>query len=553
MTTKIAGVEIRVGGSPIDPKYAARLAEIQIDDNLVLPDAFVIRFHDPGLENVDSSLLEIGADVEILLEAPDDNQLNSVIQGEIASVEPEFGRGGVLLTARGYDYSHKLFRTERAETYQNMTYGDIARKVINRGGLQPGTVDTNGAVHDFVQQSAETDWEFLWRLARTIDFEVVGEQRKVHFRPAGGGSGGDPITLKWGQNLHTFRPRATGVQQVKDVVVRGWDPKRKQKIEETAKPRTLGSTIGISHDDASSGLGGGTVVVADRPTLTNDEAGALAESVVSHLSHAWLHAEGSCQGNPRLRAGARVQIDGVGSRFGGTYSLTSTKHLYRGGKGYETTFKTAGRSSGSLIDLIAGGGARQAAKLYGVVIGIVTNNDDPEELGRVRVKFPWLDDHVESWWARIASAGAGAGRGMLMLPQVDDEVLVAFEHGDVRFPYVIGALWNGADKPDQVVKQDGTFVVHSHRQIELEAQEDITIKSAQDFNVQTDGKITEKASGGFTVEGQTVTVKAQSSASIEAGSELTVKAPSLTVEAQGSLTLKSSGVVRISGSQIMLG
>jgi uncharacterized protein involved in type VI secretion and phage assembly len=84
--------------------------------------------------------------------------------------------------------------------------------------------------------------------------------------------------------------------------------------------------------------------------------------------------------------------------------------------------------------------------ITGVVIGIVTNNNDPDSLGRVKVRFPWLSDTDESFWARVAAPMAGNGRGVYFLPEVDDEVLVMFDHGDVRFPYVIGSLWNGKDK-----------------------------------------------------------------------------------------------------------
>jgi len=86
-------------------------------------------------------------------------------------------------------------------------------------------------------------------------------------------------------------------------------------------------------------------------------------------------------------------------------------------------------------------------RIYGVVIGVVTNNQDPDGMGRVKVKFPWLSDVDESDWARVAAPMAGKQRGVYFLPEVDDEVLVAFEHGNVRFPYVVGALWNGKDAP----------------------------------------------------------------------------------------------------------
>jgi uncharacterized protein involved in type VI secretion and phage assembly len=103
----------------------------------------------------------------------------------------------------------------------------------------------------------------------------------------------------------------------------------------------------------------------------------------------------------------------------------------------------------NLLELLGGNERLEAlsSRILGVVVGVVTNNQDPEGMGRVKVKFPWLSDVDESHWARVATPMAGAGRGFYLLPEVEDEVLVAFEHGDARFPYVIGALWNAKDAP----------------------------------------------------------------------------------------------------------
>jgi len=118
----------------------------------------------------------------------------------------------------------------------------------------------------------------------------------------------------------------------------------------------------------------------------------------------------------------------------------------------------------SLIDLLTpSGGSHESGRFYGVVMGIVTNNQDPSNMARVRVKFPWLSDDNESWWARLATPMAGAGRGSYFLPEVNDEVLIAFEHGDVRFPYVLGGLWNGQDAPpaNNSDGQNNIRVIHS--------------------------------------------------------------------------------------------
>ena len=87
------------------------------------------------------------------------------------------------------------------------------------------------------------------------------------------------------------------------------------------------------------------------------------------------------------------------------------------------------------------------ATIYGVEIAIVTNTKDPEKQGRVKVCFPRLPGKPESGWARRTQPSGGPGRGFYWVPEVNDEVLVAFERGQANKPYVIGALWNGKDAP----------------------------------------------------------------------------------------------------------
>jgi len=103
----------------------------------------------------------------------------------------------------------------------------------------------------------------------------------------------------------------------------------------------------------------------------------------------------------------------------------------------------------SILDLLNSGRDETlpVSRVYGAVVGLVTNNKDPEKRGRIKVKFPWITNDEESHWARIATMDAGKDRGSWWIPEVNDEVLCVFEHGDVNFPYVIGGLWNGKDTP----------------------------------------------------------------------------------------------------------
>lgn len=89
----------------------------------------------------------------------------------------------------------------------------------------------------------------------------------------------------------------------------------------------------------------------------------------------------------------------------------------------------------------------QRHRVYGLVLGIVSNNEDPDTMGRVKVKYHMLNQEVESDWCRVISIYAGTSRGSFFIPEVDDEVVLGFEYGDVNFPFVIGSVYNGVDKP----------------------------------------------------------------------------------------------------------
>src|SRR5262247_1199789 len=127
---------------------------------------------------------------------------------------------------------------------------------------------------------------------------------------------------------------------------------------------------------------------------------------------------------------------------------------------------------------------RAASKLRGVWLGIIVDNKDGGDKPgyRVKVKFPWLNDQETTFWARIAVPMAGAERGTYVLPEIDDQVLVVFEHGDVERPIVIGGVWNKKQEPVEVNQsgKNNTKLIKSrsgHRIIfdDKEGAEKITI------------------------------------------------------------------------------
>ena len=186
------------------------------------------------------------------------------------------------------------------------------------------------------------------------------------------------------------------------------------------------------------------------------------------------------------------------------------------------------------------------SRIQGVVVGVVTNNEDPDLMGRVKVKFPWLSDADESHWARISAPMAGKERGVYFLPEIDDEVLVAFEHGDVRFPYVLGALWNGKEAPPaknedgknniRVIKSRSGHVIRLNDEdgkekieiIDKSEKNSIIFDTAENtITIAADKDITLSASQGtIKLDAQKIEIKSSADTKIEAGAGMDVKASS---------------------------
>jgi uncharacterized protein involved in type VI secretion and phage assembly len=235
--------------------------------------------------------------------------------------------------------------------------------------------------------------------------------------------------------------------------------------------------------------------------------------------------------------------------------VTSATHIYKS-SGYQTHFTVSGRSDRGMIDLMN----KPAKRSWGggLVVGIVTNNNDPDKMGRVKVKYPVMletdgGSEVESHWGRILTPSAGDQRGIWMTPQVDEEVVVAFENEDSRRPLILGSVFNGRQKPvdDLTQSNDGSFAVVSTEKGFVHTAKDLTFKSDQKMIIEIEsdqtntvkGKQEEKITGNFTHETSgSGSLKSGSSYTIEAGSSMSIKGVNVTVEAQGSLTLKGSTV-----------
>src|SRR6478752_7159733 len=603
MAPTSSGFLVDIDGSPLAADAKALLISAHVDDSLHLPDLFLLRFRDPGRLVITKSGVKIGSKVKVSVATDASQSPEPLIQGEVTALEAEFDSTGTYTVIRGYDEAHRLFRGRKTESYTQSTASDVATKVAQRAGLTVGKVESTSTVFDHLSQGGVTDWEFLNSLANEIGYEIAVKDGKFDFRkpqkadtaPEGGKTAAEnPLVLRLGTDLLRFRSLITAAEQVKEVQARGWDLAQKKAFVATAPAATTSAVLAtVNPVDIAKKFGDPVYVASDVAYRTQAEVDGAAAAIAEQIAGAFAEFEGVARGNPKLRAGAAVTVDNVGAPFDGKYTITTSRHRYDPITGYTTNFSVTSRQERSLYGLTSGGGSRVP---QGPVIAQVSDCNDPQQQGRVKLTFPWLSETYVSDWARTVQPGAGKDRGAMVLPEVSDEVLVIFEQGDIRRPYVLGGLYNGIDTPPTGGTKliDGSSGAINRRSIvsrrghridlidEDGRTEGITLSTTGDklqlkmdhvdtkITLHSDGKILIEGKGGIMIDaansklemkGSEVSITATSGVKIDGGSgsvdvstsgPLSLKGTTAKLEGSVSTDVKASGVLTIQGTLVKI-
>ncbi len=567
--------QVEIDGVALPDDVGPLLTAAYVDDSQQYPDLFELRFRDPAHLVLPKTGAKVGSTVKVSVTTSSSSVPATLMVGEVTALEAEFDSLGTFTVVRGYDAAHRLFRGRRSEAYVQMTASDVATRIARAAGLQVGEVTSTTTVYEHLSQAGTSDWDMLQRLAADVGFDITVRDGRFGFGPrkpagsapaAGGPQTTDPLVLRLGADLLRVRSVVTSAEQVKEVEVRGWDTETKQALTST-RPATTGRVDLPDIDPArlAHAFGDARFVATDVPHRTQAEVDTAAATLAEAVAGSFAELEAVARGNPEVRAGVAVSVDGLGAPFDGKYTVTTSRHRLDPTTGYTTSFSVSGAHDRSLLGLVTGGGPAATAPA-GVVVATVDDANDPQLSGRVRLAFPWLSDDYVSGWARTLQPGAGKGRGSLVVPEVGDEVLVVFEQGDVRRPYVLGGLFNGVDTPDgkgiRVVDSGSgavnrrSFVSRRGHRVDLLDEdgrtEGVSIATADDtVTVRLDATattVTVHADGTVTVEGKQGVV-------IDAGSaKLELKAGQIELSATQGVTVDGgTGPVKVTtGSQLDL-
>jgi phage protein D len=453
---------VKIAGLTLAADVRTAVLSLTYDNNIDTADMFTFQLNNADLRFTDSALFDAGKSVEIHMGYA--GKLQPMMLGEITAVSPSFPESGApSMTVSGYDKSHRLrHNSPPHKTYKDISDSRIAARIAVENRLIP-VLDPVRTVRKQVNQIG-SDWALLQELADRNHFQLFVRWDKLYFRYPRPQV--QMAVLEWGKNLNSFNPRLSTAGQVGIQEIRGYDYELAQAIVAVVPVLALDTDLDNIIERLGSGfvnqlIGLGRYVNCYARVSDYFDALTFAKSILMQILEGLYEGSGSCIGMVELQAGDQIEIRGVGKRFSGKYRLSRVTHTIDG-NGFRTNFEVTQKASGLLLQslrkkLMDTPAPNKQPKIEGgIKVGIVRNNQgDPQNLGRVQVGFPGCSDANLSDWARVASFMAGGGDevsgswGNSFLPDIGDEVLVAFEQGDVHQPVIVGSLWNGKAPPPE--------------------------------------------------------------------------------------------------------
>jgi phage protein D/phage baseplate assembly protein gpV len=432
-------IQVSINNQPLDARALADLSSFTVEHGSGLTSKFtlVLRTWNPNTRKytwVDAPLFKLGGKVEIKMGAGK-SRPELLLLGEITDLELKTEAGGPpVLEVSGLDPRHVLAREQKTRRFNEKTLAALVRRIAGAQGFKVGDVPVADIAP--VTQYNQTDLEFLNVLARDHGCELVlslgGGQKTLHLLKREAGA---PSRLTLGKELLEFNPRISSQALVGKVTVRSASPNGEKELVESARLQVASKRTGLLVGEPREK---GQRTITNRPVNSPGQARALAQAELERLVSSAVTGSGLCFGDPSLSVGETLDIQGVGERFSGEYHLTQVTHTFSTEQGFRTAFEVQG---GPKVPDSVG---EPRSVMQGLAVARVNQVDAQ---GRVTLLFPWLAPDYVSDWVRVASPMAGKGHGLYLPLQVDDEVLVAFEQGDIDRPFVLGGVWNASAEP----------------------------------------------------------------------------------------------------------
>ena len=571
--TKIRAVApiVKVGGEPLQQKIADELLSMRVDREVGLIGRVTLRFRDFGYAISQAEIFALGKPV--IIQHPNAGNL---IEATVTGISLEQGADNAVpqFVVIADDAAYKLTRGTTIKAHLNASYSTVVQELISKHGLSP-EVDSVSGTNEYLLQ-AGSDLEYLNAITARCGLSWwVDGPKTVHVKKLKPAAPALKLTME--EELESFSVRASGLRPSK-LTVNGWNPDTQVAVvgnnEETpaAAPDLLKKYVGAG---PAGQLSAAEASASDLPPADPGEANLIAKSLYEDWAAAAIIAEGICDATDKIKPGVTVEVADAGPASG-KYLVTGVEHVFAGLGDYTTRFISGGHRPSGLVDTLGAPAPDPGFLISGLVIAVVTDNADPDNAGRVKVKYSAVNGEIDSPWARVVTLGAGADRGIVFEPEVHDEVLVGFERGDTRRPVVIGGLHSkkfklptgsgsqavaaGQVNFRRITSREGHFIelgdgkqpTEQHILMQLGTKKQKLRLGADRFDIEliagTPATIKAGATkfdiseaGDITIEANNISIKAKATMTLESEGAMSIKA-------QGNGSLQSTGPLSINGS-----
>jgi uncharacterized protein involved in type VI secretion and phage assembly len=412
---------VEVENKPLSMDELRTLWEVRVLQRLSVPALCELTFVEP------TPLLSEGEGI-----SPGDAMTVSVsgvgeplFRGQVTAVEYiyESSRGREM-RVRAYDVLHRLRKRQPVHAHVEMTLIDLINELVGDLNINVEAHET-GPVWQRLVQFRQSDFDMIAEVAERCGLYFTLRDDTLHVVTLEGI--GSDVELKLGESLLEARIEVNTEVTCQSVSTTGWDPLRVEQHEGKASEPRVGRGIDVQVEATKVG-GTGEHILIDEVLANDLQADAIAQAELDVRTAKDVTLWAVAEGNAELRPGTPVKIQNVARPLAGRYVLTSVDHSFDSVKGFISTISSAPPAPS------------KRSRATGAALGIVTQVDDPEGYGRVQVKLPTYNN-VESDWLGVMTPGAGLGKGLLALPDVDDTVLVLFIDGNPAQGVVLGGLY----------------------------------------------------------------------------------------------------------------
>ena len=483
-------VLVESDGATLSPADLHALTEVRVQQRLSLPTLCELTFRDPPGPLSVAQGLSPGTTLRVSVQ----NHTLPLFEGEVTAVEHVYGPANWReIRVRGYDLLHRLRKQQEVRAHVQVTVEDLARELTAGAGLSV-QAEESGPLWQLLIQHNQSNFELLQEVAARCGLYMAVRQDTLHLLTLRGI--GDPVPLSLGESLLEARIELNGDLACRTVTATGWDALLAETHESSASDPRVGRDVAAEVSPENVG-GDGRREIVGEVAQDDTHASGLAHAELDLRVAGEVTLWGIAEGNPLLRPGTRVEVSGLAAELTGGYVLTSVTHTIDSRMAFISEISSAPLP------------ARPRPKGVGVTPAEVTQLDDPEELGRVRAKLLTYAE-VETGWMGVLALGAGEGKGLVILPNVGDRVLVLFSQEDPAQGVVLGGLYGarGAYDPGVVggsVKRNtlrtsgGQLVLldDEHNIVRLEngdgsyvafAPERVSLHAATDLEIEAPGK-----------------------------------------------------------------